>query len=147
MLGRLQAEMLQPLIARTFNILARAGRFPVAPEFMMDMDLQIEYVSPLAKAQKQGDITSINQLLELLGPLGQLDPKIMDYVDFDGGAKHLIKTLSIPATTISSDQEVSMKRQDRQQQMEEAQEQQQMMETAEAGGKVAPLLAAAQNQQ
>ena len=146
-LGRLQAEMLQPLIARTFNILARAGRFPVAPEFMMDMDLQIEYVSPLAKAQKQGDITSINQLLELLGPLGQLDPKIMDYVDFDGVAKHLIKTLSIPATTISSDQEVSMKRQDRQQQMEEAQEQQQMMETAEAGGKVAPLLAAAQNQQ
>jgi len=113
----------------------------------MDMDLQIEYVSPLAKAQKQGDITSINQLLELLGPLGQLDPKIMDYVDFDGVAKHLIKTLSIPATTISSDQEVSMKRQDRQQQMEEAQEQQQMMETAEAGGKVAPLLAAAQNQQ
>ena len=49
-LGRLQSELLKPLIDRAFNILLRKNMFTPAPEFLAGKDIEIEYVSPLAKA-------------------------------------------------------------------------------------------------
>ncbi|NBQ51384.1 MAG: head-tail adaptor, partial [Marivivens sp.] len=54
-LGRLQAELLQPMIERVFAVLNRQNKLPAAPAFLNDRDLDIEYVSPLAKAQRQSD--------------------------------------------------------------------------------------------
>jgi len=141
-LGRLQAEMLQPLIIRTYNILSRSNKFPVAPEFMRNMDLDIEYVSPLAKAQRQVDVTSMTQLLELLGPVGQIEPTVFDYIDFDGVTQHLIKILGIPATAVSSEQQIQNKRQERAAQQQQMMEAQQMAEQAQAAGNAAPMVAA-----
>jgi len=141
-LGRLQAEMLQPLIIRAYNLLQRKNMFPPAPEFMQNMDIEIEYVSPLAKAQRQVDVTSMTQMLELLGPVGQIEPTVFDYIDFDGVTKHLIKVLGIPATAVSSDQEIMEKREERAAQQQQMMEQQQMAEQAEAVGKAAPMVAA-----
>ena len=50
---------------------------------MRDRNIEIEYVSPLAKAQRQGDIQALTRLLELMMPL-TADPSIMDYIDTDG---------------------------------------------------------------
>jgi hypothetical protein len=141
-LGRLQAEMLQPLIIRTYNILSRANKFPVAPEFMRNMDLDIEYVSPLAKAQRQVDVTSMTQLLELLGPVGQIEPTVFDYIDFDGVTQHLIKILGIPATAVAGEQQIQNKRQERAAQQQQMMEQQQLAEQAQAVGNAAPMVAA-----
>ena len=82
--GRLSQELLQPLITRVYSILSRQKAFAPAPDFMTGSNLEIIYVSPLAKAQRQGDIQSMTRLLELMTPLSQLDPSIMDYVDSDG---------------------------------------------------------------
>ena len=87
-LGRLQAEYLQPLINRCFNILSRSKKLPVPPEFMAKLDIEIEYVSPIAKAQRSGDVQSIVRMLEMMQPLMALDPTIMDWIDMDGLAKH-----------------------------------------------------------
>ena len=57
-LGRLQAEMLQPLITRSFNLLAKQKIFAEAPEYLQTGNIDIEYVSPLAKAQRQGELNS-----------------------------------------------------------------------------------------
>ena len=141
-LGRLQAEMLQPLIIRTYNILSRANKFPVAPEFMRSMDIDIEYVSPLAKAQRQVDVTSMTQLLELLGPVGQIEPTVFDYIDFDGVTQHLIKILGIPATAVAGEQQIQNKRQERAAQQQEMMQQQQLAEQAQAVGNAAPMVAA-----
>ena len=94
-LGRLQAELLQPLINRVYNILARRRAFAPAPEFMANGSIDIEYVSPLAKAQRQGDIQSAMRLLEMMQPMVQLDPSILDNVDADGFVKHR-SVLSVP---------------------------------------------------
>ncbi len=48
-LGRLQAEMLQPLIERVYNVLSRERKFAAPPEFLANNDVEIEYISPLAK--------------------------------------------------------------------------------------------------
>jgi len=84
----------------------------------------------------------MTQMLELLGPVGQIEPTVFDYIDFDGVTKHLIKVLGIPATAVSSDQEIMEKREERAAQQQQMMEQQQMAEQAEAVGKAAPMVAA-----
>ena len=145
-LGRLQAELLQPLITRCFNILSKNRLFEEAPEFLTQNDIDIEYVSPLAKAQRSTDVQSLLRMVELTQPLAQIDPSVMDYIDMDGMAKHLIKVLAIPAVAIKSDEQVAqlrMQREEQQQAMAEQQQQQQVMETA---SKAAPMMKAMQPQ-
>ena len=140
--GRLSQELLQPLITRVYSILSRQKAFAAAPEFMSGSNIEIIYVSPLAKAQRQGDIQSMTRLLELMTPLSQLDPSIMDYVDSDGISRHLIKILSVPAMAVRGDQEVAVLRAQRAQQQAAMAEQQQLMQTAEAAGNAAPMVRA-----
>ena len=141
-LGRLQAELLQPLINRCFNILARQQALPPPPEMLGDGDIDIEYVSPLAKAQKTGEATSIMRMFEMLMPLGQIDQSIMDYVDFDGLVKHVTKSLGVPATVLRGENEVAQLREERAEQQAAEQEVQGARMAAEAAGNAAPALRA-----
>ena len=138
-LGRLQAELLQPLINRVFNLLERQNLFAIAPEFIQSGNIDIEYVSPLAKAQRQGDLQSVMRMFELFTPVSEIDPSILDYVDMDGVAKHLMQTLSIPATVVKSNEQVEEIREQRAQAEAVAAENAAITQTAEAGGAVAPL--------
>ena len=144
-LGRLQAELLQPLINRCYNILVRQEAFEPAPEFMQDIDIDIEYVSPLAKAQRQGDVQSTLRLLELMTPLVNVDQSILDYIDTDGLTKHMVKALSVPATAIRGDEEVAEIRQRRVAEQKQQQEMMQAQQAAEAAGNAAPALRAVNN--
>ena len=142
-LGRLQAELLQPLINRVFNILARQQAFMPAPESLQEQgDIDIEYVSPLAKAQRSGDVQSVMRLFELIGPMGQLDPGVFDYMDTDGMVKYLIKVLGVPASVVRGEDEVFEKRTERAEQQAQQQEMAQMMQMAEAAGNAAPAVKA-----
>jgi hypothetical protein len=138
-LGRLQSEMLQPLINRTFNILLRKGILPPAPEQLQGQTIDIEYVSPLARSQKQGDVQAILRTLEIITPMSQMSP-VMDFIDSDKMVSHLAKVLGVPSKVIRSVDEVQAIRQQRQAAQQQAAQQQQDMQMAEAGGKVAPLV-------
>jgi len=140
----LQAELLQPLIGRVYNILARDAMFAPAPEFMQNNSIEIEYVSPLAKAQKTGDIQSAMRLFEMLGPLAQIDQSVVDYIDVDGMAKYLMNTLSVPATTVRGQAEVAARRQQRAEQAAAEKQRTDQLEAAEAAGNAAPALRAIQ---
>jgi hypothetical protein len=146
-LGRLQAELLQPLINRVFGILTERKVFRPAPEFMRDTRIDIEYVSPLAKAQRQGDIQSAMRLLELMQPMVQLDPSILDNIDADGFVRHLVKVLSVPATAVRGQDEIVRIRQQRAAEQQQQMEMQQAMQAAQAAGEGAPFIRAVSDQQ
>ncbi len=141
-LGRLQAELLQPLIGRCWNIMLRSKQLPVAPPMLDAADVAIEYVSPLAKAQKQTEVQAMVRMLELIQPLMGLDPAIVDHIDSDGLAKHVIKVLGIPASVTRGEREVAVIRAQRQQQQAQQAEMQQAMQAAEAAGNAAPAVKA-----
>jgi len=138
-LGRLQAEMLQPLITRSFNIMLRKGLLPTPPVSLQGSTIDIEYVSPLARSQRTGDVQAILRSLEIITPLAQMLP-VMDYLDGDKLVKHITDVLGVPRKVLRSDQEVAEIRE----QQAEAQAQQAELDRAsqmaEAGGKAAPLL-------
>lgn len=140
-LGRLQSELLQPLISRSFALLLRNGLLPAAPEQLQGQDIDIEYVSPLAKAQRLTDLQSMLRGFEVMMQVAEIAP-VMDYLDSDKLVQYLVEVTGIPARVIRSDEEVArIRRQQQQAQAQQAQMEQQMM-NAEAAGQVAPLVKA-----
>jgi hypothetical protein len=144
-LGRLQAEFLEPLIGRTFSILTRQNALPPVPEFLVGMPLAIQYVSPLAKAQKLGDLQSVLRTMEILQPFASVDPSVLDYLDTDGLALHVMDVLGVPARVRKGQEEVQQMREERQQQQQANQQQEQAMQGAQMAGQAAPMVKAITN--
>mgnify|MGYP003132480920 FL=1 len=140
-LGRLQSEMLRPLIDRTFSILLRDERLPAPPPMLQGMEIDIEYVSPLARAQRQGDVNAMMRALEIIMPMSQMAP-MMDYVDTDKLVKHLAEILGVPSKVIRSDGEVEELRNQRAQQAQQAAEAEAARADAQAAGQAAPMVKA-----
>jgi len=138
-LGRLTAELLSPMIDRVYNILLRAGKFPLAPASIQDGDIDIEYVSPLAKAQRQSDISGIMRMFEILSPLASVNAGIFDHFDFDGLIRHVLQALSIPASITKGEAEVAADRENRAAQEQQMQEMQQVQQLSESMGAAAPM--------
>jgi hypothetical protein len=137
-LGRLQSELLRPLIDRTFAILLRKNVFRQAPDFLAGKDIQIEYVSPLAKAQRSSELQSIMRAIEIFGSLSNVAP-VFDYVNIDNLVTHLAEIVGVPAKVLNSRAEVNAMRQQKQQQQDQQMQMQQLQQIAQAGGQIAPL--------
>jgi len=139
--GRLQGELLQPMISRCFGLLLRAGVLPPAPESLQGQDIDIEYVSPLAKAQKLTDLQSMLRGFEVMMQVAEIAP-VMDYLDTDKLVKYLVEVTGIPARVVRSDQEVAEMREEQQAQQAQQMQMQQQTQTAEAMGAAAPMIKA-----
>ena len=137
-LGRLQSELLKPLIDRTFALLLRKNLFRPAPEFLSGQDIEIEYVSPLAKAQKSAELQSIMRGIEILGSLANVAP-VFDHVNMDKLVKHLMDVVGVPQKVLKTQNEVQAKREQDQQQQAQQQQMAQMQQVAETAGAAAPM--------
>ena len=72
--GRLQAEMVQPILQRVVYILKKQGRIEVPT--LNGREVKIRSVSPLAQAQANQDITSVSRYLQMVG--GTFGPEILN---------------------------------------------------------------------
>ena len=137
-LGRLQSELLKPLIDRCFNILFRREQFAPAPEFLSGQDIEIEYVSPLAKAQKSSELSSITRGIEILGSLANVAP-VFDYINFDALVKHVADLVGVPQKVLKLQSQVNAEREEAAAAAQQQQQMAQMQQVAQAAGDVAPL--------
>tara|TARA_Y100000296_G_scaffold47646_1_gene54603 strand:+ start:1011 stop:1532 length:522 start_codon:yes stop_codon:yes gene_type:complete len=137
-LYRLQQELLHPLIIRCFNIMLRKNLFIQAPEILQNQQIQIEYVSPMAVAQRSMELQSVTRALEIFGSISQVIP-IQDWLDEPGLVKHLQATLGLPAKLMKSENEVAQIRAQRAAQAQQQMEQQQMLQETEMARNAAPL--------
>jgi len=128
-LGRLMNELLDPIIHRTFAILARLGKLPPVPQILRGRNYKIEYISPLAKAQKAAESQSINEFLGFVTELAKVNQETLDNVNFDKAVQELAEIKNIPANILRSDDEVQKLRQGR----NEALAQQQQLQMAQVG--------------
>jgi len=107
-MGRQQSEMLGPLIERELDILARAGVLPAMPEVLREAggDVEIEYVSPLNRAQRAEEGVAILRTLEAVAPLAQIDPSVMMIFKPEEIARELSEINGVPAKILRSQEEV-----------------------------------------
>ena len=137
-LGRLQSELLKPLIDRSFAILMRRNLFAQPPEFLSGQDIEIEYVSPLAKAQKSTELSSIMRAIEIMGSLSNVAP-VFDHINMDKLVRHLTNIVGVPQKILKPQSELNAERQEQAAQAQQQQQMQQLQQVAQAGRDIAPL--------
>jgi hypothetical protein len=141
-MGRQQSEMLGPLIEREIDILARAGVLPDMPEALMEAqgDFEVEYVSPLNRAQRAEEGVAILRTLEAVAPLAQIDPGVMAIFDPDAIARELAEINGVPAKILRSKEDVMALKE----QQAQAAEAQQLLAAAPIAAGAAKTLAETQ---
>ena len=100
--GRLQAELVQPVLQRVIYILKKQGRIEVPT--INGREVKIRASSPLAQAQANQDISSVARFLELVG--GVFGPQMLQMlIDSEQVAIHLAKKFGVPESLIRDEQQ------------------------------------------
>jgi hypothetical protein len=131
-LERLHDELLDRCLKRVVAILMRRNRLPPPPRELMEhgAELQIQYISVLAQAQKSVGLTSIERLLTFVGSQAAVNPAVLDKIDQDRAVEVYADMLNAPPDMLVSNEQVEAVRRQRAQQ-------QQQMQTAEMAMTVA----------
>ena len=140
--GRFESEKFSPTIDRSFGVMYRAGAFPPPPPSIQGADIDVDYVGPLARAQKQSEAKTIREWLGTVIEVAQVKPEVLDVPDFDAITKEFGRTLGVPEKFMRKIAEIKKIRDARAQMDRETQEQQTMLE----GAKVAPGMMKAVNE-
>lgn len=140
-LERLNDECLNPLIDRTFSIMARKNLLPPPPDVLQGMPLKIEYISVMAQAQKSIGLSSLASTVGFIGQLASLGKaEALDKLDADQAIDAYSEMSGVSPTVIVPQEQVNQIRQDRAQQ----QKQQQAMAMGMAAAQGAKTLSEAQ---
>ena len=119
--GRLQSEMVQPLLQRVVYILQKQGRIEMPT--VNGREVKIRSVSPLAQAQSNQDIVSLNRFLQTVS--GSFGPEILNIlISSEETALYLAKKFGVPDKLIRDADE-------RQQLVQMAQQMQQQQQQGE----------------
>ena len=124
-LGRLERELLEPIIMRAFKTMARRGAIPPPPAAMGDpLKISIRYVGPLSRAQKQSEINAFMTFLQEIGMVAQMKPEVLDLIDGDAAVRWLHDHHDLPSAVMVEERIVLQKRQAQAQQAEAMAQQQ-----------------------
>jgi hypothetical protein len=138
-LERLHNELLQPLIDTTFERMVEANLLPPPPPELAGMELQVEFVSMLAQAQRAVGTNSVDRFVGNLGAIAQMKPDVLDKFDSDAWADAYADMLGVDPKIIVANEQVAVVRQARDRAMAAQAE----MAAMEQQAKVAKDLAAA----
>ena len=137
-LGRFQTEFLNPLIERVFGIMMRSDALMPRPEAMGGLNMDIEYVGPLARSQRMEEAIAVERLYQLAMQVVQVDPTVMDVINHEQAIRMRATLLGVPKTVLRGEDEVAEIREQRAAAQQQAQEQamaQQQADTALSQGK------------
>ena len=112
-LERLHNELLDPLVERTFSMMLRAGIVPPPPPELQGMDLNIEFVSMLAQAQRAIGTNAVDRFVANLGVVAQMRPDVLDKFDQDQWADAYSDMLGVDPKLIVASDQVALLRQQR----------------------------------
>lgn len=145
--ARMQTEVFNPLGRREFSIAFRAGILPEPPPevyvptpagYALAMP-EVVCVSRIALAIKALQNRAFLEFVQLIGPLLQIDPSVMDNFDLDKCVRGIAENVALPPEWQRSEEDVAALRQQR----AEAQQRAQQIAEAQGVGKAAKDLSAA----
>lgn len=119
---RFENEVLDPIIERVFAIMSRRGLLPPPPQSIEGEEINVQYISMLAEAQRAARTTGTERVLSLAGNLAGVDPSIMDPLDTDELLYDYADSLNVTPRGIRSAEAVAELRASRAQQQQAAQQ-------------------------
>lgn len=141
-LGRLNNELLRPIIDRVFDILSRRGKFPKPPAILKNYPkLKIVYTSQIAKAQQTGEANTLLRVLQTCEPILMAQPDVMDNFNGDAIVRYQASKFGLPHEFMNMPKAVAATRKGRaeqQQAMMQAQQENMAADTAQKNAKAVP---------
>jgi hypothetical protein len=132
-LERLHNELLDPLVSMTFQRMISAGLVPPPPQELHGQELNVEFVSVLAQAQRAVGVNGIDRYLNTIGSIAQMKPDVLDKVNTDHIADIYADMLGIDPEIVIGGDQVALIRDQRakaQQQAAQAEQAAQLANTA-----------------
>lgn len=130
-LERLHSELLDPLVSTTFNLMVENDELPPnPPDELLNRKLSVEYISVLAKQQKNASMQGIVNAVTQIGALAQMNPTALDKLDTDAVIDELADMNGVPPSLIVAGQKLALIRQTRAEQQQALAQQQQFAEAA-----------------
>jgi GH25 family lysozyme M1 (1,4-beta-N-acetylmuramidase) len=125
-LTRLQKELHDVVISRTFEIASRNGLLPPPPPELAGTDFRPEYISMLATAQRMVGSYGLEETASFVGAITAIKPDAPDVLDWDEAIRMQADMKGVDPKLIRSEEDIAAIRKQRAQQMA----QQQAIETA-----------------
>lgn len=154
-LGRLEVELHSRLIGRGAQMMLRAGEksgwqdplgAPEPPQEILQAmaqgiaDADIQYIGPLARAQKSGDVDNLVAGLQAVLPIVQMQPDTAQTLNGEECIRFVFDRRGLPANLTRSEEEVQQINDALAQQRQQQQQQEQLLNAATAAQKVAPVM-------
>jgi hypothetical protein len=105
--GRFTQEVLDPIVLRVFDILWEKGELPPPPMEVAGQEMDIVYISALARAQRESTVYSIEAFMQDVGMVATAIPEVVDKIKGDKLVDDLATIRGISPDVIKSDDEVA----------------------------------------
>lgn len=140
--GRLENELLNPLLDRTFAIMNRRGQFIPAPPALAGVRIEIEYEGPLIRAQRAQQLLAIERTIQIGAGIVGVNPEVFDNIDTDEMMRQGADIAGVDVKLIRKPEAVVEIREKRAAAKAQEAEMLRLQSAAEALGKAAPAVAA-----
>lgn len=129
----LDKELLDPLVSIIAKYTLQAGIAPMAPEDVASIGtVNVEYVSQIHLAQKQSQISAVQNWVTFVSAVAQMKPEALDKLDADGTIEKFGDMMGVPEQCSASDEAVAMAAAARQQAQAAARQNEEMQAQARA---------------
>lgn len=105
--GGLESNYTSPVVERCFNIMMRQGAFgdiSSIPEALQGANIGFRFASPVEKAKRQIEETTVSENLQKVLAIGQIRPEIMDRFNWDEIGKFIAESGDFPSDLTHDDQ-------------------------------------------
>lgn len=137
--ARIQSDILGPAAERVLSILVEQGKLEI-PDALKGQELKVVYLTPMVQAQKANDAANIIQYIQDLALIAQVNPDVLDIVNFDVAADELADIRGVPEKLMKTQKEIDEIREAR----AKAAQTQQMLSMAQQAGEAGQALQASQ---
>lgn len=133
--GNLERDALKPMVMRVFRILERRGGILPEPPtelqaaFKEGIGLSLNFLSPLAKAQRHFDVAATERIIGMGAQLAQVGG--MDIVDIEKAMRTYADLIGAPSKILYTEKETRRRRQEAEALARQQQEQQAMLAQAQ----------------
>lgn len=100
-------DFLTDSVELTIDAMSKRRMFPPAPREARNFKLKIEFISPLAQAQKLLGVQAKERAVQFIGQMAQLDPKVLVKLDARKMVDRYWDDLGVPPDTLRDDAEVA----------------------------------------
>jgi hypothetical protein len=139
-LARQQFELLRPMIDRLFNIMLRQELLLEVPQELEGGSVAVRYSSDIAKAQRLAESDSLLRAIQMIGPVAEFDPTVLDNLNGDETVKAIAKLAGLPQEVLRNEEEIAELREQRAEAQEKQAQHEDELADAEKVSKVAPVL-------